>query len=103
ARSAPRPPAALMPRPATTIVTSFNGGEVSPRMAGRIDLRRYFTSCKRFTGFLPLSQGPAQAAPGTIFVENAKAPCRLIPFEPYVTQGYVLELSENFMRFYTND
>ncbi|HEX5213320.1 MAG TPA: hypothetical protein VFW22_16465 [Pseudolabrys sp.] len=89
--------------PASTVLTSFNGGEASPRMAGRIDLRRYFTSLKRMTGFLPLSQGPTQAAPGTIFVENALAPCRLIPFEPYVTQGYVLELSEFHMRFYTND
>lgn len=92
-----------MTAPATTAITSFNGGEVSARMAGRTDLRRYFTSVKEMTGFLPLLQGPAQAAPGTIFVRKAKGPCRLIGFEPHIDASFVLELSANCIRIFWNN
>lgn len=83
--------------------TSFNGGEVSPRMYGRIDQAVYSIAVATMLGWLPVLQGPAVAAPGTRYVEAAAGPCRLIPFEPFVTQGYVIEASAGTLRFYTND
>ena len=86
-----------------TIQTSFNAGELSPRMAGRVDQSVYANGCSTMLGWLPLLQGPAVAAPGTRFVEVAHGPFRAIPFEYNVTQGYVIEASQFRFRFYTND
>lgn len=82
---------------------SFNGGELGPRMRSRVDQERYSISVEEMVGWLPTLQGPAAAAPGTIFVEVAAGPSRLIPFEYNPTQGYVIEGSEGVLRFYTND
>ncbi|WP_414902463.1 hypothetical protein ACMT1E_04335 [Sphingomonas flavalba] len=87
----------------TAIIASFNGGEVSPRLRGRVDQGLYPISCETMDGWLPLIQGCAVTAPGTIFVEKAAGPCRLIPFEYNVTEGYVIEASAGRLRFYTND
>jgi hypothetical protein len=88
---------------------SFNGGELSPRMHGRTDQNIYGNALATMLGWLPLIQGPAVTAPGTIYVETAAGPCRLFPFESIVTQGYVIEASgptaagPGKLRFYTND
>lgn len=85
------------------IQTSFNGGALSPRMRGRVDQAVYANSVARMVGFIPLLQGPAEAAPGTIFVAEAKGDARLIPFEFNVLQGYQIEAGAGYFRFYTND
>jgi hypothetical protein len=54
-------------------------------------------------GYVPMMEGGAEAAPGTIYVEQARGPCRLIPFDYNATQGHVIEASANKMRIYTND
>lgn len=87
----------------TPMQTSFNGGEISPRMTGRIDQRVYAISLAEMVGFMPVLQGPAIAAPGTYYVADAAGPVRLIPFVPFVTQGYIVEASAGALRFYTND
>lgn len=86
-----------------TMQTSFNGGELSPFMFGRPDHAVWPVSCAEMVGFVPRPQGPAEACPGFEFIDLAAGPCRLIPFEPYVTQGYVVEASAGRFRFYTND
>ncbi|MBO9380164.1 hypothetical protein GG804_25685 [Sphingomonas histidinilytica] len=88
---------------ASPIQASLNGGELSPRLHGRVDQRIYATGVEELIGYLPVLQGPAIAAPGTRFVDLAKGPCRLIPFEYNVTQSYVIEASALTFRFYTND
>ncbi len=85
------------------IQTNFNGGEQSPRLKGRVDQSVYSNGMAAMVGFLPLLQGPAEAAPGTIFVAGAKGAARLIPFEFNVTQGYQIEAGEGYFRFFTND
>lgn len=90
-------------RALTAIQTSFNAGEVSPRVQGRIDLAFYGNALEKMRGFLPTIEGPAVAAPGTIYVENAAGPTRLIPFEFNTTQAYIIEASANKFRFYTNN
>lgn len=85
------------------IQTNFNGGELSPYMLGRIDHEVYGISTAKMVGWIPRPQGGMEACPGFEFVEKATGPCRLIPFEPYVTQGHVIEASNALFRFYTND
>lgn len=82
--------------------TSFNGGQISPRMHGRIDQNIYSISVERMVGWLPLLQGPAEAAPGLQFIEKCKQASRCIPFEFNVTQGYVIEAGAGYFRFWTN-
>lgn len=87
----------------TPIQTSFNGGELSPRMAGRVDQAAYGVGCSEMLGFFPVLQGPATAMQGTRFVSPAVGPARGIPFEYNVTQSYLIEASDHKFRFYTND
>lgn len=87
----------------TPAQTSFNGGELTPRLSDRIDQSIRAIGLKTMLGYLPLLQGPAEAAPGTIFTAWAKGPFRTIPFEFNTTQGYVIEAGDHYMRFYTND
>lgn len=82
---------------------SFNAGELSPRMHGRVDQNVYPIGLKEMLGYVPTVQGPAVAMPGTHYVEQAAGPCRVIPFEYVVTQGYVIEASALAFRYYTND
>ena len=87
----------------TAIQPSFNAGELSPRLHGRVDQAVYGIGCETMTGWIPLIQGCALAAPGTHYVEDAAGPCRLIPFEYSPTQAYAIEASDALFRFYTND
>ncbi|ARS27614.1 hypothetical protein [Sphingomonas sp. KC8] len=88
---------------ATKMQTSFNGGEFSPRMFGRVDQAVYEIGVAECENFVPVIQGPVVKRSGTIYVETPKAQCRLIPFVPFTTQGYVIEASAAAFRFYTNN
>ena len=83
--------------------TSFNGGELSPRLRGRIDLAAYASGCATMLGWYPVLQGPAVAMQGMRFVGAAKGPFRAVPFEYNVTQSYLIEASDHAFRFYTNN
>lgn len=72
-------------------------------MLGRVDHEVWKVSSLELTGWVPRPQGPIEACPGFEFVAAAAGPCRLIPFEPYLTQAYQLEMSALKFRFYTND
>ncbi len=87
----------------TPVQTSFNGGEISRRLRGRIDQGLYGISLLEMTGFAPLVEGPAEAMPGLIHVEQAPGPCRLLRFEFNRTQGHIVEASDYLWRIYTND
>lgn len=88
---------------ATATQASFNGGELSPRMRGRVDQGAYAIGCETMLGFFPAMQGPAIAMPGTMFVATAAAPFRAIPFEYDVEQSYAIEASDHKFRFYTGN
>ena len=40
-----------------TIVLSFNGGEIGPTFDGRVDLEKYYSSCKKMENFMPFPSG----------------------------------------------
>lgn len=89
--------------PVTPAQTSFNGGEISRRLHARFDLSIYSIALAQMAGWVSLPEGGMDACPGTIRVDEAKGPCRLIPFEFNATQGYLIEMSDHTARFFTND
>ena len=57
---------------ANPIQTSFNAGETSPELDGRVDLAKYANSCTRMENMYPLVQGPARRRPGTKHINASK-------------------------------
>lgn len=68
-------------------------------MEGRVDLERYYNAVHTLENFLPMVQGGVTRRPGMRFVDYAKGKCRLIPFEYGVTDAYVIECGDKYMRF----
>ena len=88
---------------AAPIQNSFNAGELSPQLKGRPDLDKYKNGCEIMENFLPQISGPARKRPGTRFVAEVKDSAditRLTSFEYSVTQAYVLEFGDLYIRFF---
>jgi hypothetical protein len=84
-------------------IPSFVGGELTPRLYGRTDLAFTRVGARTMRNMVPLVHGPAERAPGTRFVAQAKAAAvrgRLLPFTFNQEQTYVLELGALVARFY---
>ena len=74
---------------------SFSGGEVSPKMLGRIDDPKFQAGAATMRNFMAVPQGPAENRPGFAFVRGVKTnslKTRLIPFTYSTTQTMVLEM-----------
>ena len=85
------------------VQNSLNGGVLSPYLATRSDLEGYTNRLEVCENFIPLPFGGAKTRPGTRFVAPAKnngTPV-LIPFEYSTLQPYMIELGDQYMRFYT--
>lgn len=90
----------------TPLLRSFNAGEWSPLMAGRIDLDKYGASCRVMQNFLPTPQGGAVARSGTAYVVDAynyNSQSALLPFQFSTLQSCILEFGDHILRFITND
>ncbi len=88
------------------LIRSFNAGEWSPRLDGRVDLGKYSSSCKVLQNFIPMSHGPAERRPGTKFIRevaDSTKQTRLIPFEFSVEQAYILEFNDEIFRIYKDE
>lgn len=91
------------------IQTAFSAGELAPALYSRVDYTKYNSSgttlrngyCNYRGGFYSragtryLLRSLTQVAPGT-------APPRIISYQYNVNQGYILELGNTYMRFFTN-
>jgi hypothetical protein len=92
-------------RPAYTI-HAMNGGEVSPRFEARQDQNKYLASLALCKNWVPMLIGGIRRREGSIFVaktkfsgaENNKV--RFIRFLFSVTQAYVCEFGDLYVRFY---
>ena len=82
--------------------TAFNYGYVSPRLRGRVDLDFYNQACDFLLNYLVTPQGEANYRTGSIFVSQTRNnnPARIIPFLYNTEQAYVIEITDDFMRFY---
>lgn len=89
-----------------TILNSFNSGEWSPELDGRVDLAKYRNSCKTLENAIALKEGGASRRPGTHFAAEVKTSAkhtRLIPFVFSTVQAYIIEVGDQYMRFYKDN
>ena len=93
-----------MPRSAP-IFTNFTSGELSPRLEGRVDLSKYANGCKTLENMIVQKHGPASRRGGFYFsaeVKDSTKKTRILPFEFSVSQAYILEFGEEYIRFFKN-
>lgn len=82
---------------------SFTGGEWSPSLHARVDLAKYASAVRTCKNFVVHPHGGVSNRAGTQFIAEVKdssKTVRLIPFQFSVTQGYVLEFGDTYMRVY---
>lgn len=84
---------------------ALNAGELSPLLRGRVDVQKYQRGLKTATNVVSLVHGGVKRRPGTRFVREVKDSAditRLIPFVYDRSTAYVLELGDQYARFYTS-
>lgn len=87
------------------LLRSFAGGEITPELAGRLDLTKYQTGLALARNFITLPHGPATRRPGFEFIRaagNSTQVVRLIPFTFSASQTAVLEFGHQYIRFHIN-
>lgn len=82
---------------------SFNAGELSPRLAARVDFAKYPAGLETCENIIPLPEGGAMRRPGSRYVaevQSSSVRSRLKRFQFSVVQAYILELGDGIMRFF---
>lgn len=94
-----------MPK-ASPAIRSFNAGEFSELLDGRVDLDRYPASLRKLKNFIAAPQGPAISRSGTAFVVSANDNDKqsvLLPFVFSNEQAKMLEVADGRIRFIDED
>lgn len=87
----------------SSIQNGFIAGEVSPGLRGRTDLAKWHLGAFTMRNLFVNYRGGAASRAGTAYVGMCKqpgsaAPPRDIPFQFSLSQGYVLEFGDGYMR-----
>lgn len=93
-----------MGQPSDYIQNSLVGGELSPGAEGRWDLGKYSNSVKTMENWLIKQLGGVVLRPGTSYVAETKTQTdrvRLIKFLYSTEQNYVVEVGDQYFRYYT--
>ncbi len=77
---------------------SFSSGILSDELFSRIDYTKVSSGLKQCNNFLVRPAGGVEFRPGTMYVAEAKANARLIPFVYNKDNGFCLEFSNNLIR-----
>jgi len=87
------------------LLNSFSAGELSELLIAREDLSKYHSGCSVMENMIPLPQGGAQKRPGTVYVAESKnnTKIRLMSFEYSTAQSYIIELGNQYARFFTDN
>ena len=83
--------------------SSFNGGILDQALWGRIDLAKYDSGARAMLNVYSRAQGGADNRGGLEFIREVKdstTECRLFSFQYSTEQSYILELGDEYMRFY---
>lgn len=86
-------------------VNNFTAGEWTPFLDGRSDLEKYDNACRTLENMRPLPYGGARIRSGLKYIAAAKTadtPVRLIPFNFSTGTRFVIEMSDLYLRFYSN-
>lgn len=84
---------------------SFSAGEITERLAARLDFAKYPAALETCENLIPLSEGGVMRRPGTRHAAEIKSSSvkgRLKKFQFSVTQAYVIEMGDSALRFYRN-
>lgn len=87
------------------IQQSFNGGELSPKILGRVDYEKYVTGAKLLRNWVPTPQGPLQNRPGTEFISDEVTSglnIKLVPFQYGIDDAYILNFGYYYINVYKN-
>jgi hypothetical protein len=85
--------------------TSFNAGELSPKLDARVDLAKYQNGCRELKNCIAGLYGEAERRPGFEYIASTKdstRKSRLIEWEFSTTTTYILEFGHLYIRFYTS-
>lgn len=86
--------------------SNFNSGEWSPLLFGRVDSDRYKAALALCENYIPTIQGGLLRRSGSMFINEIKDSSKqavLIPFEFSITQAYMLEFGDLYIRFYKDN
>ena len=86
--------------------TNFTAGELSPKLHGQIDFKKYNNGVETLKNMVVFPQGGATRRYGTRFVcevKDSTKVTRLIPFEFNIEQAYILEFGNLYIRFYKDN
>lgn len=87
-----------------TVLVNVSGGELAPELYGRLDLPIYQRGYQRIQNYLVLSQGGLLFRNGLSHVKNTRSrqTGRLISFTFSEQDTYVIEMTNQKLRFYRN-
>ena len=86
--------------------TNFTAGELTSKLAGQVDFKKYNNGVETMENMTVFPQGGTSRRYGSRFVgevKNSANATRLIPFEFNVTQSYILEFGNLYIRFYKDN
>ncbi len=84
---------------------SFQAGEISPKLEGRVSLEKYSQGLSELTNMVSQPHGGVTRRPGTQFLGEVKTSAnktRLIPFQFKTSDTYILEFGDEYFRVYRN-
>ncbi len=93
-----------MPR-VDPIQEEFTGGELSPRLLGRVSLEKYKAGLSKCENFLIQPHGPANKRGGSRFVLEVKDSSKTTILQEFKYKDefqYILEFGHNYIRFFRN-
>ena len=86
--------------------TNFTSGEISPKLFGQVDFKKYNNAVETMENMTVFPQGGAERRYGSRFVcevKNSANTTRLVPFEFNIEQSYILEFGDQYIRFYKDN
>jgi hypothetical protein len=86
-----------------TFQSNMNRGELTPTLAGRIDIQAYYNGLKEATNVLTVPQGGAKRRPGQDFLGSSLGNGRLENFSFNITQSYLLVFTDLKMQIYKDE
>ena len=88
------------------IQTNFTAGQLSPRLHGRVDINKYNNGLKTQKNAYSLPHGGVVRRGGFRYIAGVKTnskKVRLVRFEFSVTQAYIIEFGDEYVRFYKDN
>jgi len=87
----------------TSLIPSFNAGELSPLIHLRSDLEKYRAGCRTLENMHIIPYGGVKRRSGFAYVNAARSECRLFRFQVSTSKGFVLEFGDRYIRFYVGN